>query len=61
MDISSVYLGRTPIVGDTVDAYGYTFEVIKMQGYRISRLRVTPLLSLKLLRMMNMNKISGAF
>lgn len=36
-------LGRTPIVGDTVDAYGYTFEVIKMQGYRISRLRVTPL------------------
>ena len=34
---------RTPIVGDTVDAYGYTFEVIKMQGYRISRLRVTPL------------------
>ena len=36
-------LERTPIVGDTVDAYGYTFEVIKMQGYRISRLRVTPL------------------
>ena len=36
-------LERTPIVGDTVDAYGYIFEVIKMQGYRISRLRVTPL------------------
>jgi len=36
-------LGRTPIVGDTVDAYGYTFEVIKMQGYRISRIKVTPI------------------
>lgn len=36
-------LERTPIVGDTVDAHGYSFEVIQMQGYRISRLRVVPL------------------
>ncbi len=37
-------LERTPIVGgDTVDANGYTFEVTQMQGYRISRLKVTPL------------------
>lgn len=36
-------LERTPIVGDTIDANGYTFEVTQMQGYRISRLKVTPL------------------
>lgn len=36
-------LERTPIVGDTVDAHGYTFEVTQMQGYRISRIKVTPL------------------
>lgn len=36
-------LERTPIVGDTVDVQGYTFEVIQLQGYRISRLRVVPL------------------
>lgn len=35
-------LERTPIVGDTVEAYGYSFEVIQMQGYRISRVRVVP-------------------
>lgn len=37
-------LERTPIVGDTVDVQGYTFEVIQLQGYRISRLRVVPIL-----------------
>ena len=36
-------LERTPIVGDTVDAHGYTFEVTQMQGYRISRIKVTPI------------------
>ena len=36
-------LERTPIVGDTVDALGYTFEVTQMQGYRVSRIKVTPL------------------
>ena len=38
-----VFLERTPIVGDTVDALGYTFEVTQMQGYRVSRIKVTPL------------------
>ena len=36
-------LERTPIVGDTVDALGYTLEVTQMQGYRVSRIKVTPL------------------
>ena len=36
-------LERTPIVGDTVDALGYTFEATQMQGYRVSCIKVTPL------------------
>ena len=35
-------LERTPIIGDTVIDHGYEFKVIDMQGYRISRLKVTP-------------------
>ena len=26
-----------------MDALGYTFEVTQMQGYRVSRIKVTPL------------------
>ena len=36
-------LGRTRHVGGTVGALGYTFEVTQMQGYRVSRIKVTPL------------------
>lgn len=36
-------LERTPLVGDTVDTHGYQFEVMEVQGYRISRLRAKPL------------------
>ncbi len=35
-------LERTPQVGDTVTAAGYTFMVTKMQGYRIARLKAVP-------------------
>jgi len=35
-------LERTPVVGDKVTASGYEFEVTEVQGYRISRLKVTP-------------------
>ena len=34
-------LERTPIVGDTVDAHGYTFEVIDMDNTRIDKILVT--------------------
>ena len=43
-DLYIVLTGCTAeIVGDTVDAHGYTFEVTQMQGYRISRIKVTPI------------------
>lgn len=36
-------LGRPPIKGDEVEIEGYTFTVIDMQGYRITRLKAVPL------------------
>lgn len=36
-------LERTPVVGDAVEVAGYTFTVTEMQGYRIARLKATPI------------------
>jgi len=35
-------LGRLAVVGDTVVVDGATLEVVEMEGYRIARVRVTP-------------------
>ncbi|TML19147.1 MAG: hypothetical protein E6G39_02070, partial [Actinobacteria bacterium] len=36
-------LGHVPNVGETVDVDGYRFRVERLQGRRITRVRVTPL------------------
>lgn len=36
-------LERTPCIGDTVEASGYLFKVLGLQGYRITRLKAEPL------------------
>lgn len=35
-------LGHIPTAGETVDAQGHLIEVVKMDGYRIDQIRVTP-------------------
>jgi putative hemolysin len=34
-------LGRVPLLGDTVTAGGHVFEVVELDGLRVSRVRVT--------------------
>lgn len=36
-------LERTPVVGDTAEVADYMFTVTEMQGYRIARLKATPI------------------
>ncbi|WP_433034837.1 hemolysin family protein [Actinomycetospora sp. CA-053990] len=38
-------LGRTPEVGDVVEALGHRFEVVTVDGHRVERVRITPLVS----------------
>ena len=36
-------IGRQPVVGDSVEANGYKFEVLDSTGFRVLRVRVIPL------------------
>ena len=38
-------LGRTPEVGDVVEALGHRFAVVTVDGHRVERVRITPLVS----------------
>lgn len=39
-------LGHIPVIGETVDTFGYTIEVVTMQGYRIDQVKVIPTVQL---------------